>query len=77
MLSVGDEWFARKCAARVEQACRSGRTVLIVGHDLGTLRALCDRLLLLERGKLAMDGEPEAVIARYLALEADGEAAPR
>ncbi|MBP6701965.1 MAG: ABC transporter ATP-binding protein [Vicinamibacteria bacterium] len=77
VLSVGDEWFARKCAARVEQACRSGRTVLIVGHDLGTLRALCDRLLLLERGKLAMDGEPEAVIARYLALGADGEAAPR
>lgn len=68
VLSVGDEWFARKCAVRVEQACRSGRTLLIVGHDLATLRALCHRLLLLDRGRLVMDGEPEAVITRYRSM---------
>lgn len=77
VLSVGDEWFARKCSARVEEACRSGRTVLIVGHDLGTLRGLCHRLLLLDRGKLVMEGEPEAVIAHYLSLGAERSAAPR
>lgn len=77
VLSVGDEWFARKCAGRVEQACRSGRTVLIVGHDLATLRALCHRLLLLDRGRLVMDGGPEAVIARYLSMGADAPPPPR
>jgi lipopolysaccharide transport system ATP-binding protein len=78
VMSVGDEWFSRKCRARIEETCRSGRTVLVVGHDLGTLSAMCQRLILLDRGRLVTDGSPPSVIERYLGLyneTADGPVA--
>ena len=68
VLSVGDLWFGKKCIQRVEEACRSGRTVLIVGHDLGALRKMCRRLILLDQGRLIEEGPPDSVIERYIAL---------
>jgi len=68
VMAVGDEEFRRKCLTRIEEACRSGRTVLIAGHDLATLSTLCQRFLLLDYGRVAADETPENVTAHYLRL---------
>ncbi|MCL4817747.1 MAG: ATP-binding cassette domain-containing protein [Vicinamibacteria bacterium] len=70
VFSVGDAWFARKCRERLLRTCRASRAVLIVGHDLEALCAICSRLLLLEAGRLVADGPPREVAARYLAAGA-------
>ena len=66
VLAVGDIEFQRKCIGRMEQVARDGRTVLLVSHHLGTVRALCQRVLLLEGGRLERLGPPTDVIEQYL-----------
>lgn len=65
-LAVGDEWFRGKCVDRIREIRKSGATIVIVSHDLTLIRALCDRAILLEKGKVAADGAPLAVINAYL-----------
>jgi lipopolysaccharide transport system ATP-binding protein len=43
-----------------------GKTVVLVSHDLGTISALCDRAIFLDRGAIAAIGEPDEVIDVYL-----------
>jgi lipopolysaccharide transport system ATP-binding protein len=70
VLAVGDIEFQRKCIGRMERVARDGRTVLLVSHNLGTVRALCQRVLLLERGRLARLGPAADVVEEYLANHA-------
>jgi len=63
--AVGDHSFQLKTWARIEALISSGRTFVIVAHNLDTIGRLCTRCLLLDHGHLTMDGKPEAVIARY------------
>ncbi len=70
VLAVGDLEFQRKCIGRMERVAREGRTVLLVSHNLGTVRALCQRALLLETGRLARVGAAAEVIEAYLASHA-------
>lgn len=64
ILAVGDEPFQRKCLERIRQLRSEGRTLVIVSHDLNMVADLCDRGILLEHGKVVMDGEPHAVVRR-------------
>jgi lipopolysaccharide transport system ATP-binding protein len=64
---VGDAAFQRKCLGKMGDVAREGRTVLFVSHNMAAIEALCSRCLLLEAGSVAADGEPAAVIERYLA----------
>jgi lipopolysaccharide transport system ATP-binding protein len=67
-LSVGDEEFQGRCRTELE-ACRDrGRTGLLVSHDIGTLRALCGRLIVMDAGRVVGDGAPDAMIDLYHAL---------
>jgi lipopolysaccharide transport system ATP-binding protein len=66
VLAVGDAAFQAKCLGQMSRAARSGRTVLFVSHNLGAVRALCDRGLLLRGGRLAADTSIETVIVDYL-----------
>ena len=66
VLAVGDIEFQRKCIGRMERVAQDGRTVLLVSHNLGTVRALCQRALLLEAGRLARIGPAADVIEEYL-----------
>ena len=76
VLAVGDAAFQEKCLAKMrEAAALEGRTVLYVSHNLNTIRALCDRCLVLSKGRLVFDGEPEAAIACYLNRSPEGSAA--
>jgi lipopolysaccharide transport system ATP-binding protein len=70
-LSVGDSYFQHKSFDRIRQFGRQGTTLLFVSHDKGAIQSLCDRAILLNKGVLAMEGEPEAVMNYYNALIAE------
>jgi lipopolysaccharide transport system ATP-binding protein len=66
VLAVGDFEFQRRCLGRMEDLSQSGRTVIFVSHNLQAISRLCDRALLLERGRAVQDGPSEDVVAQYL-----------
>jgi ABC-2 type transport system ATP-binding protein len=65
VLAVGDRPFKRKCMARMQEIRAEGRTMLYVSHAAGSVRKMCDRVLVLEKGKLGFDGPVNEGI-RYL-----------
>jgi lipopolysaccharide transport system ATP-binding protein len=67
VLAVGDGDFQSKCLGKVSDLARSGRAVILVSHNMVTVRQFASRALLLEGGRLSMEGEAESVIARYAA----------
>jgi len=62
VLAVGDKPFREKCVERMEEVRKSGRTLFYVSHSAGSVRRMCDRVLVLEDGRLGYDGEVEAGI---------------
>lgn len=70
-LSVGDAFFQHKSFDRIREFRKQGTTLLIVSHDKGAIQSICDRAILLNAGKLAMQGAPEAVMDYYNAMLAD------
>ena len=69
VLAVGDIAFQNKCLRMIARLAESGETtILFVTHDLNAVRLLCSRALLLDGGRLAMDGPPTAVADRYAGL---------
>lgn len=74
VLSVGDASFQKKCLGKMGEVARSGRTVLFVSHNMGAITELCERAILLEEGRVKMDGEPGRVVGFYLSedVEASG-----
>lgn len=72
-LSVGDTYFQHKSFERIRQFREQGTTLLFVSHDKSAILALCDRCILLDHGRLLMDGPPSAVMDYYNALIAEKE----
>lgn len=72
-LSVGDAYFQHKSFDRIRQLRAAGCTLLIVTHDRYAVQSICDRAILLEGGRVAMQGEPETVLDYYNALIAKKE----
>ena len=66
VLSVGDAAFQKRSLGKMEEVSKQGRTVLFVSHNMGAVRALCTRGLLLEEGALTLDDEVDVVINSYL-----------
>ncbi|MEW5992847.1 MAG: ABC transporter ATP-binding protein [Candidatus Zixiibacteriota bacterium] len=67
-LSVGDAYFQHKSFERIRQFRKEGTTLLLVSHDKQAIQSICDRALLLNDGKLAVEGKPDAVMDYYNAL---------
>ena len=65
VLAVGDEAFQHKCYGRIWDFKRGGGTLVLVSHDASTIERLCDRAILLEEGRIAAEGRPDAVIRAY------------
>jgi lipopolysaccharide transport system ATP-binding protein len=65
VLSVGDLHFRSKCLGRMHDLRSEGRTVLLVSHDLTSVRQLCTRAVMLQRGQVADEGAPAEVTRRY------------
>jgi lipopolysaccharide transport system ATP-binding protein len=76
VLAVGDRAFQRKCFDRVRALQREGRTIIFISHDLNAVEALCDRVLLMQRGEAIADGPPSEVIEQYKALATKGTTSP-
>jgi lipopolysaccharide transport system ATP-binding protein len=70
-LSVGDTYFQHKSFDRIRAFRKAGTTLLIVSHDKHAIQSICDRAILLNSGKLALEGEPEAVMDYYNAMLAE------
>lgn len=66
VLSVGDEEFQRKCRKRIGDLKAQGKTIVFVSHDLGIVSALCDRVILLNKGRMVVRGTPRETIDYYL-----------
>jgi lipopolysaccharide transport system ATP-binding protein len=67
-LSVGDAYFQHKSFERIRKFRQLGTTLLIVSHDRAAIQSICDRAILLESGRLVMEGTPEEVSDYYNAL---------
>ncbi len=64
-LSVGDAHFAAKCTRALKQRKQQNMSIIYVSHDLNSLKLLCDRVILLNNGKLIETGSPEDVVNSY------------
>jgi len=73
VLAVGDRPFKKKCMAKMQEIRQQGTTIFYVSHATASVRAMCDRVLVLESGRLNFDGEVDEGI-RYLQYDdADGD----
>jgi lipopolysaccharide transport system ATP-binding protein len=72
-LSVGDAYFAHKCARLLRQFREEGRSLLFVSHDPNAVKTFCDHALLLDRGVVIREGAPADVLDYYNALIAAKE----
>ena len=72
VLSVGDYEFQKKCIGKMSDVTSEGRTILFVSHNLGSVRDLCTRTILLEKGKKVHDGNTEEVISSYVETSVEG-----
>ena len=65
ILAVGDELFRRKCYSKMEELFNKGKTILFVSHSLATIKEICNRAILIHKGKLVIDSNPSEVIEEY------------
>ncbi|MEM6532636.1 MAG: ABC transporter ATP-binding protein [Myxococcota bacterium] len=66
VLAVGDAEFQKKCLGKMSAVAESGRTILFVSHNLASVQRLCDRLLVLEHGRVKSLGDVDDGIHQYL-----------
>jgi ABC-2 type transport system ATP-binding protein len=77
VLAVGDASFAQKCLDVFRDKRRSGRTVVLVTHDMATVQSFCDRAMLIHDGELRYIGDAEEAALRYYRLNfAEAEGGP-
>lgn len=75
ILAVGDEHFGRKSMAKMNEFKNSGKTIVLVTHDLGTVERWCDLGVWIDGGKVRDIGDPRAVVAHYRRVVSEEEAA--
>jgi lipopolysaccharide transport system ATP-binding protein len=74
VLAVGDLAFQKKCLGRMSEVAQTGRTVLFVSHNLGAVRSLCDRGIVLNKGKLVYSGSIGKSIECYYKITTAADA---
>lgn len=75
VLAVGDAAFQRKCIRRMDALRNARKTMLIISHDLDTIKTISTRILFLDAGKVRGLGEPQAMVERYDSQTRSREAA--
>jgi lipopolysaccharide transport system ATP-binding protein len=65
VLGVGDELFRKKSSSALRNRIKSNKTVVIVSHNINTIRRLCDRVILMHKGEIVSAGQPSKVINYY------------
>jgi len=70
VLAVGDAQFQKKCMCKMEDvSAKEGRTILFVSHNMGAVKNLCERVVLLNRGAVEAIGSPADIIQKYMTPE--------
>ncbi|MDR1355383.1 MAG: ATP-binding cassette domain-containing protein [Propionibacteriaceae bacterium] len=82
VLAVGDEPFQVKCMEKIHQFQQEGRTIVLVSHSAAQVLQVCDRAVVLDHGRVKLDGSPELALSELqdhyqTMIEADAEAASR
>ena len=65
VLSVGDERFQKKCLDRIATFRNTGKTLIVTSHDAQQIQSLCDEVLVLEDGRVVMQGDPKSALSCY------------
>jgi lipopolysaccharide transport system ATP-binding protein len=68
VLAVGDQAFQRKCLGKMRDVAGEGRTVLFVTHNMQVVQDLCSRVILIDRGRIQLDGGACDVTQHYLCM---------
>jgi len=71
VLAVGDAEFQRKCLGKMSDVAKRGRTVLFVSHNMPAVKSLCQRAILLSAGQVALEGDVNTVVNKYLTADSD------
>lgn len=75
VLAVGDSKFQNKCYEKFREFKRSGKTIIFVSHSMGQIQEFCDRVAVLDKGKLVFVGDPKRAINIYDDLNKEDPAA--
>jgi lipopolysaccharide transport system ATP-binding protein len=65
VLTVGDERFQQKCLERIQTFRARGKTLIVTSHDAGLIQSLCDQVLVLEEGRVVIQGDPKSALTCY------------
>lgn len=69
VLAVGDAEFQKKAIGKMKEVSAQGdRTVLFVSHNMGSIKSLCDRCILMDNGRIVFDGDTDSCIREYMRL---------
>ena len=66
VLAVGDAAFQKKCLGKMDDVSKEGRTILFVSHNMGTVRNLCTKAIMLNHGKIIVNDRVNRVVDKYL-----------
>lgn len=66
VLAVGDTDFQKKCLGKMDEVSKTGRTVLFVSHQMGTIVQLCNRTIVLNKGEVKFEGNTSKAIDYYI-----------
>lgn len=69
ILAVGDEPFRDKCVAKIKQLASEGKTLVVVSHDLDMVADICERGIVVRKGKVQFDGDVTEAVARLRGSE--------
>lgn len=73
VLAVGDAAFQKKCLGRMREVAGEGRTILFVSHNMDAVQRLCNKGILLDKGRLVMEGDINSVTNKYLETFNEGQ----
>jgi ABC-type polysaccharide/polyol phosphate transport system ATPase subunit len=65
VLATGDATFRAKSKVRVLELVKAAKAIVLVTHDMGWVTEYCNRAILLEKGQLISEGEPDEIVALY------------
>lgn len=77
ILAVGDAGFRERCFERYREFRKNGHSVLLVSHDPNIVRSFCDRAILIDAGRILLEGDGAAVADRYVSFLTTAPAQPR
>ena len=66
ILAVGDQHYQEKCFKKLHELKEAGKTIVIVSHDMKSVKDLCDRAVWIYEGRIRLDGATDKVIDEYL-----------